>query len=169
MTCEITSEQVSSYYDGELLGAARVKMELHIAACVECQKQLATYRAMSSAISCELRTLEAPSWIEQMVLATIGERLDTYQAVRMKWGTLLVALLMAASVIAIAVSPIGRLVWSVLRMLMHGGRTVFRTLPNLPFGAGTGLFSSSFVVICFGFSIVCAIVLLGLSRRWRTA
>lgn len=169
ITCDVTPEQISAYYDEELAGAAQAKMELHVASCPHCQQELAAVAAMSTNIGQTLQSFQAPSWIEQVVMAAIGEQIDAYQAVRMKWGTFIVALMMALGVFGIAFSPLGRLVWSIARILLHGGRTVFRTLLNLPFGAGTGLFSSSFVIVCFAFAIVCAVAVFGLSRRWRTA
>lgn len=166
--CHISTEQLSAYYDGEGTPETRRQIAVHLETCLVCAETLASYESISSRVSALFTAIEAPSWLENAVYLSLAEIQGAHEAWRLKWGTLLTAILMAVGLVAIATSPVGRIVWSIIRLLFHGVRGIFRSLRDLPFGAGTGAYPVAFVVICFACSILFVIAGFSISRRWHT-
>lgn len=162
ITCEEIYPQLAAYSDDELTTTQRELIQRHLDHCEHCSAEVHSLQSLSRHLTHTFDAFEAPSWIEQVVLAAVREADRTYEAERMKWATMFVASAMAFVVVGGALSPIGSLVWTLLGLLTHVLKAIFGTLVDLPFGAGTSLFSRGFVVLCFTLSLLSG----GVFIRW---
>lgn len=86
MDCKQARELLSAYTDRELGVRATLELERHLAACAACQQEYAALKALSKAVRGHAAYHEAPSHLEQRILAQLpGERPVRRAPMRWNW------------------------------------------------------------------------------------
>lgn len=167
ITCEEVQKNLSAYCDGELPEPAADRISAHLQTCAACDSAYREYETLTAMFRMQMQQIEAPMQVEQMIMSMIEARQSAYQAIRLKRGILLIALVMLAAVAAMTLSPLGKILWSVLHILGKGLRVVFdfgRLAPTVNILA---VIPSAAAIVCFCLSVVCALFVVKLVRRWN--
>ncbi|WAH38363.1 anti-sigma factor family protein [Alicyclobacillus dauci] len=168
ITCDDIAQKISAYYDKELSEDEMALVSKHLESCEGCQATYHEFSDLSAFLAREITTIEAPASLERLVTMSIAERLQSHYGFRITWGSLLTTMAMLVCIVCMVVSPIGRIAWSMSRILWSGLKTGSEFLGQNLSG---GISATTIVLplICFAFAIACCLFLIRIYRRLNAA
>jgi anti-sigma factor (TIGR02949 family) len=126
MQCDMDSQRLSAYLDGEVSDSEAHAIRAHLDRCVACQDELAQLQQLTHRIQESIRTTTVPEDLQEHILLAITELHQAVQARRvlLLYGCCLA--LVVAGVSWLAFSPLGNFVRLMLRLAFAAGHSALR-------------------------------------------